>query len=127
MLSWKALYTDNTSLPQYNEDGSENKYSNISRNILDRFILIDEKRSVKLILNLDRNKKLVYRRRVAMNMMNSIKDTCHIVGWQEKVGTKNKQFLCFVFESTGHIEVTDGFKERHPWYYPVIFLPEEEL
>ena len=25
----------------------------------------------------------------------------------------------------GHMEVTDGFREGHNWFYPIVFLPEE--
>lgn len=119
MLSWEADY-GNTSLTQYNEDGSENKYSDIDRGAIKRFILRDGDK-VRFVLNLDPSKKLIYRRRVSMSMLSKVFDTVHIIGYQEG----SVQCINFYFEKTGNVETTDGFKEGHKWYYPVIFMPEE--
>ena len=124
MLSWVADY-GKTSLPQYNEDGTENKYGDIDRQSLKRFILI-EGNKVRFVLNLDPGKRLVYRRRVAMDVMSKVTETIHIFGYQEHIQNGyNKQVINFYFEKIGYLETTDGFKEGHEWFYPVIFLPEE--
>lgn len=126
MLTWVAVYNGDDILPQYNEDGIENKYGDIDRDRLERFILIDsETKGVKLVLNLDPSKMLIYRRRTAIDIQSKKKEVVYIVGYQERIGDIARQCINFIFESTGHIEVTDGFKENHSWFYPVIFLPYE--
>lgn len=125
MLRWAAVYNDGSRLPQYNEDGSENKYTDINRDILVRFLLVDET-SVRFILNISADQRLIYRRRVAIMMNSKVKGIIHIVGYQQNIAGKNVQHINFISDSTGVIEVTDGFKEDHQWFYPVVFLPEEE-
>ena len=125
MLTWVAIYNDGSQLPQYNEDKSENKYTDIKRYILKQFLLWDGT-DVRFVLNLRPTLKLIYRRRVAMSMDNKIKNIIHIIGYQQNIAGKNIQHLNFINDTTGFIEVTDGFQENHPWFYPVIFLPEEQ-
>ena len=104
MLQWVAVYDGNETLPQYNEDGTENSYSDIDRERLERFVLT-EGAKVKLVLNVDPSKKLIYRRRVAKNVMsNSVREIVHIVGYQENIEGVSRQNVSFIFESTGHIE-----------------------
>ena len=126
MLRWAAVYNDGSLLPQYNEDGSENKYTDINRDILKQFLLLSTT-SVRFILNLKPEFKLIYRRRTAIKMDSNVKGIIHIVGYQQNISGKNIQHINFISESTGVMEVTDGFKEGHQWFYPVIFLPEEEI
>jgi hypothetical protein len=54
------------------------------------------------------------------------KHVVYLVGWQQLVNGKNVQTLTALFED-GHIEVTDGFKEGHPWFGNVNLRSEEEL
>ena len=132
-IEWQAIYDDGETLPQYNEKkgSKENKYTDIDRSRLVQFVLFAD--SVpKIVIHLDENKKLIYRRRVATVFSggnadcNTLKQTVHIVGWQEnKQGTFNVQMVCFLFED-GHVEIVDKFHKNHPWFYPVIFLPEEK-
>lgn len=126
MLEWTADY-GNTSLPQYNEDGTENKYSDIDRQSLKRFILIDEDKVVRFVLHVDPGKRLIYRRRTAIDVMSRVKNTVYIIGYQENIQGYNKQAINFYFEESGHIETMDRFKEGTEWFYPVIFLPEETI
>lgn len=126
MLEWGVAYGDGNTLTQYNADGTENKYSDIDRDRLKRFILFD-KTKPKIVLNLDPSKKLIYRRRTALNAFTNHKEVVYIIGYQENIDGVARQNISFLFDSTGHIEITDGFKEGHRWFYPVIFLPEEEL
>lgn len=120
MLNWVAVYDGKDTLPQYNADGTENKYVDIDRDRLTKFVLIDNEK-VRFVLNMGVGKKLIYRRRTAISMQSKLKEIVHIVGYQEA----GHQSICFLFESSGHIEMTDGFKEDHRWFYPVSFLPEE--
>lgn len=123
-MEWLAIYNDGTTLPQYNEDGTENKYTDIKRDELIGFALSHNK-VAKLALHLDPNKKLIYRKRVAKKFSGA-EEAVYLCGWQELVEGKNRQCLCAVFED-GHIEVLDGFKEGTQWFYPVIFRPEERV
>ena len=120
---WEAIYNDGNILHQYNGDGTENKYIDIDRHRLIRFILHDSY-GPAIVLNLTRSKKLIYRRRVALNLNSKIQEVVYIAGWQENIEGKNIQMLCFLFED-GHIEIANHFSENHPWFYPVIFLPDE--
>ena len=125
MLQWVAVYNDGSLLPQYNEDGSENKYVDINRDILKQFLLLD-KTSVRFILNLKPEFKLIYRLRT-IKINNDVKERVHIVGYQLNISGKNIQHINFIVDSTGVIEVTDGFRENHAWYSSINFMPEEEI
>lgn len=125
MLRWVAVYNDGLRLPQYNEDGSENKYTDINRDILKQFLLLDET-SVRFILNLKPEFKLIYRLRT-IKINNDVKERVHIVGYQLNISGKNIQHINFIVDSTGVIEVTDGFRENHAWYSSINFMPEEEI
>jgi len=121
---WKAFYIDGTSLPQFNKDGTENKYLDIRRDELSKFILYQDDKP-KVVIHLDKNKKLICRKRIAMNMFSKIKEIVWLVGWQERRRGVNVQSLSFLFED-GRVEVLDRFKEEHP-FESIIFLPEETL
>ncbi len=128
MLTWEAYYNNGSYLSQYNENGSENKYGDINRNILEKFILVDSSGNVKFVLNLDPEKKLIFRRRTAKSLVSkTIREVVYIIGWQQNVKDVAVQSINFYFESTGYVENTDGFKKDHHWFYPVIFLPEEKI
>ena len=128
MVEWKAVYTDGNSLSQYNKgDGIENKYTNIDRSRLSQFILFADG-NPKVIISLNDNKRLIYRKRIAMSFAGANagnQETVYLAGWQEERQGINIQMICFLFED-GHIEITDKFEENHSWFYPVIFLPEEK-
>lgn len=127
-MEWKAIYTDGTFLPQFNEDGSDNKYPDINRAKLKEFQLIRNGK-VAVVVHLDKKKKLICRMRVGQvgfGPRAGQKERVWLVGWQEKRGHVNVQMVCFVFED-GHIEVVDRFHENHPWFYPVKFIPKEKL
>ena len=125
MLRWAAVYNDGSLLPQYNEDGSENKYTDINRDILKQFLLLSTT-SVRFILNLKPEFKLIYRLRT-IKINNDVKERVHIVGYQQNISGKNIQHINFIVDSTGVIEVTDGFRENHAWYSSINFMPEEEI
>jgi len=125
-MFWRAIYKNGSILDQRRKDGALNKFSDIDRSKLSQFILLKENKPI-IILHLDENKRLIYRRRVAISGNDSkIKETVYIVGWQERRNNTNFQAIFFVFED-GRIEFVDRFKENHPWFYPVIFMKEEEI
>jgi hypothetical protein len=123
-LTWTAVYKDGSCLEQYNDSGKENRYVDIDRASLVKFLLSDGP-NVKFVLNLGPGQRLVYRRRVAMNLGSVVTRVVHIIGWQQTVHGKSVQSINFVFEDTGLIEATDGFKEGHDWYYPIVFSEDE--
>ena len=78
------------------------------------------------ILN-PKNKRLIYRRRVSQSVFdNSKKQAVYLIGWQETKQGVNNQMICFLFED-GHVEVVDGFREDHPWFYSINFIKEERI
>lgn len=123
-IEWKAFYNDETSLPQYNEDRSENKYTDIQRDKLTKFVLYDNNVE-KVVVHLDSKKQLICRRRVAISGSGKIKQVVWLVGWQEKIEEKNIQLLTFYFDD-GHIELLDRFKDEHP-FDEIKFMDEEKL
>lgn len=125
IVEWLAIYNDGTELPQYNEDGSFNKYTDIDRSRLIKFVLLEDK-VPKVVIHLDKNKRLICRRRVAIHMMNGIEGFVWLVGWQEKKKGTNVQMICFLFED-GHVEIVDRFNEEHPWFYSIKFMAEEKI
>jgi len=124
-IQWEAIYTDGNSLHQYNDDGTENTYIDIDRSHLIRFILHDTS-GPAIVLDLTKSQKLIYRRRVALNINSKIQEVVYLAGWQENIAGRNIQMLCFLFED-GHIEVMDRFNKNHPWFYGVNFIKEEEI
>ena len=120
-LTWCAIYDDDTELLQ--KDGV--KYSDIDRAMLKQFVIYKEDIPI-LVLHLDKDKRLIFRRRVAMKVISGKQEVVYLAGWQETRNGVNVQHISFIFED-GHIEVVDGFKEGHPWFYPIQFIPEERL
>jgi len=126
-VHWEAVYNDGTSLKQFEGD-KENKYTDIDRTKLEKFILFSDGLP-KVVVHLDENKKLICRKRVAkkvglVSLQVKSEESVWLVGWQERRAGVNVQMVCALFED-GRVEVVDRFKEGHPWLYPVKFLPEE--
>jgi len=117
-IQWKAVYDDNSYL---NQEG--NKYTDIDRSKICFFELYRDNKLV-LRLHLDENKKLIYRKRVAMSMFTKKTEEVHLVGWQQKVKGENIQSISYIFED-GHIEMAGQFRENTQWFYSVKFLSEE--
>lgn len=121
-MKWVAEYAAGC-LPQYNADGTQNRYQDIDRAKLVRFVLLKVNRAV-FILNVPKGSTLIYRRRVAMGF-SGIKEVVYIVGTKRTLNfNQHVQDLHFIFED-GHIETTDRFDKDHQWFYPISFLPEE--
>jgi hypothetical protein len=102
-FAWKAIYSDGTILPQYNEDGSKNGYENIDRTILKAFAIFDDDKLL-FKLHLEPGQRLIYRRRNFINPMNpSETNFFYMIGWQQKIGGANTQAINYVYPD-GHIE-----------------------
>jgi hypothetical protein len=127
-VEWCAVYTDGTSLRQYNEGEAGKKYTDIDRSKLKEFRLyVDGVK--KVVISLDENKRLIYRKRVAMVIsggMQGQQQVIYIAGWQEKRDGKNTQMLCFLFDD-GHIEILDKFDENHAWSSSIVFIKDEMI
>lgn len=135
---WKAIYSDGENLEQFNDDGTENRYTDIDRSKITHFILNDSTTGKpKIILHLNPGQQLIHRRRVVQkyalsplffekNPEAKMKETAYIVGWHENRDGVNVQMLLFVFED-GTVEIMDRWREDHALYSPVILLPEERL
>ena len=116
---WKCQYNDGTEISS--KDGA--KYKDIDREKIEKFVLLQVNNDKPvLVLNLHEWDKLIVRMRTAIKVQSGEKMTIWIVGLQ---GPENNQTVCFVFPD-GTIEVTDGFREGHRWFYPINFLPEEQ-
>ena len=127
--SWVAIYGDGTeSLPQYNEDGTENLYTDIDRDRLSSFAVFYEKKLIAHV-HIGKNKKLFARRKPLMQGLLSPKkvDECFLVGWQERINGTNVQTICVCFRD-GHIELLPEFNDKIPWAETFKhFRPEEIL
>jgi len=121
---WKAVYSNEESLSQFSDDGSENKYPDIDRERLMRFELY-RNNALAVVFHLNGHKKLIYRMRRAMNNRGE-EETVYLAGWQDKQNGRNVQMLMFLFEDN-HIEIVDRFRENHLWFYSINFLPDERI
>ena len=140
---WQAVYADAV-LPQYNEDGTENKYADIDR---ERLLYFDLYRDGKRVLRYHfdtPDKKLIFRRRVFL-VPGGSEEVVYLVGWQirlkvfnpdldpqkgDQLEERSIQSLTLLFEDDGRVETYDGFKrdikyeqpelndhEGENWYY----------
>ena len=139
---WRVVYNQTSDglfecLDQYNEDGSENKYTDIDRTRLERFILLDsDSGEAKVVLHLEKGQKLIYRVRHLKhipvsnlfykdNPDRSTEEAIWIVGFHENRGGVNVQMLSFLFED-GHIELMDRWRSDHALFAAAVLIPEEE-
>lgn len=104
-LQWKAVYDDGSSLPQYNEEGIENKYKDINRNSLARFDMVDvDKGKTLLSVYFPRitTRRLIFRRRTLLDVMSGKKVIVFLVGWQETyfttAGVRNFTVINYIHE-----------------------------
>jgi hypothetical protein len=97
MIMWAVAYNDGTTVYQYNEDGTENKYRDINRDKLVEFtllrvLLVEGKPDlhhppfpVRFSLWLEPGQQLIYRRRTQIAQESGEITVIHLVGWQQKV------------------------------------------
>jgi hypothetical protein len=121
-IQWRAFYSDGTTLSQY-EGGQEQRYTDIDRGRLTAFAVL--KNDVPLVMvHLDPGQQLIYRRRVFVRPDGRI--VLHLVGWQQKWGGENKQFIACVNED-GQVDLIGRWRENHAIFGAVQYLPCEEL
>jgi hypothetical protein len=121
---WVAVYQDGSVLHQYN-DGEKTWHDEIDREGLVMLVVIDQRGKTKLVIHLDKNKRLIWRIISAIGFR-GLKERVHLVGWQENRRGQNVQMLCAVF-ADGTVEIVDRFKEGHPWLSPIIIRKGEEV
>jgi len=121
-IQWEAFYKDGSSLSQFEGDVI-NRYGDIDLSKIVKFVLHKDEK-VFMVLHLDANKRLIFRKRIAMKVISGKKQIVYIVGWQEKINGKNVQSLSFIFDD-GHIEMVDKFRDDTAWFYSINFRPEE--
>jgi hypothetical protein len=125
MPSWKAIYSDGTSLSELNDKGIEiAKYDQIDRSKLAHFIVIGDDGKVIIVLHLRPTSRLIWRQRVEQDFQGNVKARILLVGWQETRGGENFQSITAIFPD--HMEIIDRFYENHPWFYPVTLRSEEQ-
>lgn len=108
-LQWVAYYGDEV-FPQYNPDGTENRYQDIDRDRLTAFALVKDGNLVTRV-HFEAGMRLIYRRRVAIRAGDKV-TVCYLVGWQKTENGVNSQAISCVFEHGGPVEIiprwTDG-------------------
>lgn len=123
-MKWIARYNDGDILPQYNEDGSENKYADIDRGRLTEFALFDDLDQPVFALHLDPGQRLIYRRRV-WQPAGGDNFVVYMVGWQMTVGGQNVQSIAYISEDK-QIHMAGAWRDNHPWFYSIEAVPCEE-
>ena len=121
-LTWKAIYSNDKSLNQYNE-GKVSKYTDIDRKLLKFFELYNEGK-LFLRLHLGDGKRLIYRKRVSQEIGTGKKRNLYLVGWQKKVKGENIQSIVYIFED-GHIEIAGKWDEESRFFYSPNLIKEE--
>lgn len=87
-----------------------------------------EKTKLILRIHLGDDKKLIFRRRVSLNISSTSRkntEIIYLVGWQKNVNGKNVQSICYIFED-GHIEIAGQWKEDSEWFYAPNLIKEEK-
>jgi len=105
-LTWKALYHDGNTLPQFNEDGTENRYHDIDRNRLSHFVLYDESGKAVFSVVLHEDQQLVFRKRTIIRGDNQVMGSVYLVGWQQNIRGKNVKAIAYIYED-GTIDLDD--------------------
>lgn len=115
--NWVSVYNDNTRLPQFNEDGSENKYQDIDRTRLSAFEFYKDGKLL-LVCELAPGARLIYRKRVEQSSGGE-PHVIYLIGWQKTIEGKNSQSIACVPAYNDTIVFVDGWREGSRWLYPV--------
>ena len=121
-LQWKAFYNDQSSLPQFNADGSENKYADIDRSKLEAFAFFKDDALV-FALYLEPGQRLIFRRRVEQPAGGE-STVVYMAGWQQTIEGRNVQSIAYIFPS-GAVHMAGPWRENHPWFYSIQPVPCE--
>ena len=124
-ISWKAIYNDGKEFPQFNEDGTENKYPDIERNKLEKFNIYKDDKLI-FVLHLEGSRRLICRFRVEQKLISGTKNLrLLMVGWQQTIKGENIQDLAYIFED-GHIELAGKWKEGDRIFYAPNLIEDEK-
>lgn len=125
-LIWAAKYKDNTTIAQYDKDGTPISTESIPRDGLRVFMLIDQYNRAAFIQELRPGQQFIYRRRTALKTGADVIEVIHIVGWQQQIGEEIVRHMSFIYESDMRIEMgdfrkdmRDGYGRVEQWRYPV--------
>jgi hypothetical protein len=127
-LNWIVVYKDETILPQYNPDGSENAYSDIDRENISEFHIIDPGMGNRTVyaLALEEGDRLIFRKRHMTSGSGENIGTIYMIGWQKNIGGENVQSIGWIFPD-GSIIQTGKFREDHRLFYGVEFMDFEDV
>lgn len=122
MLVWRAVYKDGKYLPQHNDDGSTNRYSDIDRYRLERFDLLNEDNKPVYSVYIREGQRLIFRKRHFIKVGSGEKSHVYLVGWQQtlydsKGLLKNVTAINYVHEDgsialDGHRDNLELYKEE---------------
>lgn len=121
-IQWRAYYGDGETLSQFDGD-QENKYTDIDRSRLVAFALLREDEPLVMV-HLEPGQQLIFRRRVFLRPDDQI--VLWLVGWHQRWGGENRQFIAVVNEE-GKVDLIGRWRENHPVFEQVTYLPCEEL
>jgi hypothetical protein len=111
-MKWLAIYSDETYLCQYNDDGTENLYTDIDRSKLAHFAMLQDDNKLALTVALERaSQKLICRKRTFMDINGVVKGIVWLVGWHENVNGTSIKSICYIYLD-GHIELA-GSKDDY--------------
>lgn len=105
-LQWRAVYEDKSILNQYEPSGKENKYTDIDRERLVRFDMLD-KATQKPVYSvwLNEGQQLIYRRRTIMPIKPTPErpiQVIYLVGYRQTImtnsGPRNFVVLNYLYE-----------------------------
>lgn len=114
---WVAIYKDGKHLTQYNEDGTENRFSDIDFSCLDIFSLVSKLDNIYIGVRTGiikvrgveikfpyENNRLVYFRTVKQNIgANTDRSVTQWFGLQNTINQKNYKFILGLDEQTNKI------------------------
>jgi len=121
-MTWTAFYNDQTSLPQFNADDSENKYADIDRAKLEAFALFQHG-SLLFALYLEPGQRLIFRRRIEQRVGGD-QTVIYMVGWQQTIHGQNIQSIAYIFPN-GVVHMAGPWRDNHPWFYSIQPVPCE--
>jgi len=119
-IQWIAHYGTEI-FPQFNEDGTENKYADIDRDRLTAFSLV-RNNGILVRIHMGEGKRLIYRKRVELRPGDR-ETICYLAGWQQTIDGKNVQSIACIFENLGTVEMISEWKDG--WFDQPEFLDFE--
>lgn len=96
MMQWCVVYDDDSRLMQF-EGGKENRYLDIDRSHLSKFIMLDGEK-VALVVEFERpTQKLIYRKRTTCDLYGNVKGIVYLVGWHENINGTNIKVINYIY------------------------------